>query len=43
MEQEPAYVDVVVRRWEEYTGRKAGCIPAGDEEARQAPGSEVVA
>ncbi|MBN9492878.1 DNA modification methylase [bacterium] len=44
MEQEPAYVDVVVRRWEEYTGRKAERITAGDEEARLVePGSEVVA
>jgi hypothetical protein len=33
----------VVRRWEEFTGRKAERIPAGDEEARRAPGSKVVA
>lgn len=30
MELEPKYVDVIVQRWEHYTGRKAGLIREGD-------------
>jgi DNA modification methylase len=29
IDQEPRYVDVAVQRWEEFTGRKAERIPAG--------------
>lgn len=33
MEIDPRYVDVAVRRWEEYTGQKAECVSNAQEEA----------
>jgi DNA modification methylase len=29
MEYDPKYIDVIIKRWEDYTGKKAECITAG--------------
>ena len=33
MEQEPSYVDVAVKRWEQFTGKTAERVSAGAAEA----------
>jgi DNA modification methylase len=30
MELDPPYCDVIVQRWENFTGKKAECVPRGD-------------
>ena len=36
MEQEPSYVDVAVKRWEQFTGKTAERVPAGERAAEVA-------
>jgi DNA modification methylase len=42
VELEPKYVDVVVRRWEQYTERKATLAASGEEIEQVAEGSAAV-
>ena len=42
MEIDPAYCDVIVQRWEEFTGRKAERIPGGmNADAEETPATAV--
>jgi len=42
MEIDPAYCDVIVQRWEEFTGRKAERIPASPNDDAEEKASTAV-